>query len=168
MVDAEWLLKNHSNLLDIERALVCRIRQLRKEGNTDEVIEGLELSGNTWDGMPHAKAIISRTESVAENYQEVLDQELQQLNEEMNHLYESLRATREKLMLYDVVIAGLNSTERWIVDSYYEKGYSIDTMLDELKHRDIYISKSTLRRKRIQVVQKATRTIEMISHGKMV
>ena len=46
MVDAEWLLKSHRELLSVEKALQRRIKQLQMDDNENDVIESMELGND--------------------------------------------------------------------------------------------------------------------------
>ena len=50
---------------------------------------------------------------------------------------------------------GLTDQEKWLAEQYYQEGLSLDVMVHKLEECDIYISKSTLRRRKIQLIEKA-------------
>lgn len=56
MVDAEWLLKSHRELLGVEKALQRRIKQLKMDDNENDVIESMELGTIQEAGMPRAQS----------------------------------------------------------------------------------------------------------------
>ena len=56
MVDAEWLLKSHRELLSVEKALQRRIKQLQMDDNENDVIESMELGTMQEAGMPRAQS----------------------------------------------------------------------------------------------------------------
>ena len=66
MVDAEWLLKSHRELLGVEKALQRRIKQLKMDDNENDVIESMELGTIQEAGMPRAQSRFgSKTERQA-------------------------------------------------------------------------------------------------------
>ena len=71
MVDAEWLLKSHRELLGVEKALQRRIKQLKMEDNENDVIESMELGTIQEPGMPRAQSRFgSKTERAASDFRE--------------------------------------------------------------------------------------------------
>ena len=63
MVDAEWLLKSHRELLGVEKALQRRIKQLKMDDNENDVIESMELGTIQEAGMPRAQSRFWRKSS---------------------------------------------------------------------------------------------------------
>ena len=71
MVDAEWLLKSHRELLGVEKALQRRIKQLKMDDNENDVIESMELGTIQEAGMPRAQSRFgSKTERAASDFRE--------------------------------------------------------------------------------------------------
>ena len=71
MVDAEWLLKSHRELLSVEKALQRRIKQLQMDDNENDVIESMELGTMQEAGMPRAQSRFgSKTEQAASDFRE--------------------------------------------------------------------------------------------------
>lgn len=69
MVDAEWLLKSHRELLGVEKALQRRIKQLKMDDNENDVIESMELGTIQEAGMPRAQSRFgSKTERAASDF----------------------------------------------------------------------------------------------------
>ena len=128
MVDAEWLLKSHRELLSVEKALQRRIKQLQMDDNENDVIESMELGTMQEAGMPRAQSRFgSKTEQAASDF-------------------------REKA-----------AEERWLIEEYYGKGKSIDTLLEMQREKGQFVSKSTMRRRKLRVVEKARKVIFMVT-----
>ena len=71
MVDAEWLLKSHRELLSVEKALQRRIKQLQMDDNENNVIESMELGTMQEARMPRAQSRFgSKTERAASDFRE--------------------------------------------------------------------------------------------------
>ena len=130
MVDAEWLLKSHRELLGVEKALQRRIKQLKMDDNENDVIESMELGT---------------------------------IQEQKQFLEERLKKVRENLKLYDVVVESMDMEERWLIEEYYGKGKSIDTLLEMQREKGQFVSKSTMRRRKLRVVEKARKVIFMVT-----
>ena len=156
MVDAEWLLKSHRELLGVEKALQRRIKQLKMDDNENDVIESMELGTIQEAGMPRAQSRFGRkNERAAE--------ERTQAQEQKQFLEERLKKVRENLKLYDVVVESMDMEERWFIEEYYGKGKSIDTLLEMQREKGQFVSKSTMRRRKLRVVEKARKVIFMVT-----
>ena len=153
MVDAEWLLKSHRELLGVEKALQRRIKQLKMDDNENDVIESMELGTIQEAGMPRAQSRFgSKTERAASDFRE-----------QTQILKEKLRKVQENLKLYDVVVESMDMEERWFIEEYYGKGKSIDTLLEMQREKGQFVSKSTMRRRKLRVVEKARKVIFMVT-----
>ena len=83
MVDAEWLLKSHRELLGVEKALQRRIKQLKMDDNENDVIESMELGTIQEPGMPRAQSRFgSKTERAASDFREKAAEERTQAQEQ--------------------------------------------------------------------------------------
>lgn len=164
MVDAEWLLKSHRELLGVEKALQRRIKQLKMDDNENDVIESMELGTIQEAGMPRAQSRFgSKTEQAASDFREKAAEERTQAQEQKQFLEEKLRKVRENLKLYDVVVESMDMEERWLIEEYYGKGKSIDTLLEMQREKGQFVSKSTMRRRKLRVVEKARKVIFMVT-----
>ena len=67
------------------------------------------------------------------------------------------------LKLYDVVVESMDMEERWLIEEYYGKGKSIDTLLEMQREKGQFVSKSTMRRRKLRVVEKARKVIFMVT-----
>lgn len=165
MIEAEWLFRNHQEHVGLEKALQCRILQLR-ENSADETIESMELPGCALDGMPRGNASsTSRTEYAAMEYEAIAKAQREEIQSQLQKLHEKLARIHQYLMLHSVIKAGLSDRENWIVDQYYHQSKSIETMLRELELTGEIISKSTLRRERLRVLEKAQRIIVAVTEA---
>ena len=70
---------------------------------------------------------------------------------------------RENLKLYDVVVESMDMEERWLIEEYYGKGKSIDTLFEMQREKGQFVSKSTMRRRKLRVVEKARKVIFMVT-----
>ena len=114
MVDAEWLLKSHRELLGVEKALQRRIKQLKMDDNENDVIESMELGTIQEAGMPRAQSRFgSKTERAASDFREKAAEERTQAQEQKQFLEERLKKVRENLKLYDVVVESMDMEERY-------------------------------------------------------
>lgn len=164
MVDAEWLLKSHRELLGVEKALQRRIKQLKMDDNENDVIESMELGTIQEAGMPRAQSRFgSKTERAASDFREKAAEERTQAQEQKQFLEERLKKVRENLKLYDVVVESMDMEERWLIEEYYGKGKSIDTLLEMQREKGQFVSKSTMRRRKLRVVEKARKVIFMVT-----
>ena len=164
MVDAEWLLKSHRELLGVEKALQRRIKQLKMDDNENDVIESMELGTIQEAGMPRAQSRFgSKTERAASDFREKAAEERDQAQEQTQILKEKLRKVQENLKLYDVVVESMDMEERWFIEEYYGKGKSIDTLLEMQREKGQFVSKSTMRRRKLRVVEKARKVIFMVT-----
>lgn len=164
MVDAERLLKSHQELLNMEKALKRRIKQLGMDNNENDVIASIELETIQEAGMPHIQAGFgSKTERAASDFRERAEKERKQIQEQRQMLMEKLRKVQEKLEIYDVILEGMNEEERWFIEKYYEKGKSIDMLIAMQQEKGQFISKSTMRRKKLRVIEKARKVIWMVT-----
>ena len=157
MVDAEWLLKSHRELLGVEKALQRRIKQLKMDDNENDVIESMELGTMQEARMPRAQSRFgSKTERAASDFREKAQEQTQILKEK-------LRKVQENLKLYDVVFESMDSEEQWLIEEYYGRGKSIDTLLEMQREKGQFVSKSTMRRRKLRVVEKARKVIFMVT-----
>lgn len=164
MVDAEWLLKSHRELLGVEKALQRRIKQLKMDDNENDVIESMELGTIQEAGMPRAQSRFgSKTERAASDFREKAEEERTQAQEQKQFLEEKLKKVRENLKLYDVVVESMDMEERWLIEEYYGKGKSIDTLLEMQREKGQFVSKSTMRRRKLRVVEKTRKVILMVT-----
>ena len=164
MVDAEWLLKSHRELLGVEKALQRRIKQLKMDDNENDVIESMELGTIQEAGMPRAQSRFgSKTERAASDFREKAAEERTQAQEQKQFLEERLKKVRENLKLYDVVVESMDMEERWLIEEYYGKGKSIDTLFEMQREKGQFVSKSTMRRRKLRVVEKARMVIFMVT-----
>ncbi len=164
MVDAEWLLKSHRELLGVEKALQRRIKQLKMDDNENDVIESMELGTTQEAGMPRAQSRFgSKTERAASDFREKAAEERDQAQEQTQILKEKLRKVQENLKLYDVVFESMDSEEQWLIEEYYGRGKSIDTLLEMQREKGQFVSKSTMRRRKLRVVEKARKVIFMVT-----
>ena len=70
MVDAEWLLKSHRELLR-EKALLRRTKQLKMDDNENDVIESMELGTIQEAGChAHNPGLVVKTERAASDFRE--------------------------------------------------------------------------------------------------
>lgn len=164
MVDAEWLLKSHRELLGVEKALQRRIKQLKMDDNENDVIESMELGTIQEAGMPRAQSRFgSKTERAASDFRERAAEERDQAQEQTQILKEKLRKVQENLKLYDVVFESMDAEEQRLIEEYYGKGKSIDTLLEMQREKGQFVSKSTMRRRKLRVVEKARKVIFMVT-----
>ncbi len=164
MVDAEWLLKSHRELLSVEKALQRRIKQLQMDDNENNVIESMELGTMQEARMPRAQSRFgSKTERAASDFREKAAEERDQAQEQTQILKEKLRKVQENLKLYDVVFESMDSEEQWLIEEYYGRGKSIDTLLEMQREKGQFVSKSTMRRRKLRVVEKARKVIFMVT-----
>ena len=70
---------------------------------------------------------------------------------------------QENLKLYDVVFESMDSEEQWLIEEYYGRGKSIDTLLEMQREKGQFVSKSTMRRRKLRVVEKARKVIFMVT-----
>lgn len=119
MIEAEWLFRNHQEHVGLEKALQCRILQLR-ESSIDETIESMEVLGGALDGIPKGSAFsTSRTEYAAMEYEAIAKKQNGEIQLQLLKLQEKLAQIHQYLMLHSVIRAGLSDRENWIVASRF-------------------------------------------------
>ena len=155
-VDAEWLFINHNAFENTLSSLMERLNQLSKPISEDQVIAGIQLSRDLSCELPgsHIKSD-SKTEKAVMRYDSVLLSEKRAITEEIGALEERAHELQSLLLLHKAVMEGLTDQEKWLAEQYYQEGLSLDVMVHKLEECDIYISKSTLRRRKIQLIEKA-------------
>lgn len=142
MVDAEWLLKSHRELLGVEKALQRRIKQLKMDDNENDVIESMELGTIQEAGMPRAQSRFgSKTERAASDFREKAAEEGLRHRNRSSFWRRGSKRVRENLKLYDVVVESMDMEERWLIEEYYGKGKSIDTLFEMQREKGQFVSK---------------------------
>ena len=63
----------------------------------------------------------------------------------------------------DVVFESMDAEEQRLIEEYYGKGKSIDTLLEMQREKGQFVSKSTMRRRKLRVVEKARKVIFMVT-----
>ena len=167
MVDAEWLLIEGCRLTHDQTRYIFETNTIGIEKevlNENDVIESMELGTMQEAGMPRAQSRFgSKTERAASDFRERAAEERDQAQEQTRILKEKLRKVQENLKLYDVVFESMDAEEQWLIEEYYGKGKSIDTLLEMQKEKGQFVSKSTMRRRKLRVVEKARKVIFMVT-----
>lgn len=162
LISAEWLLKNHIMLDGLEAALSERIKQLLNPPNETDIIENLQLHSSMLDGMPHGQSNMSRTETAVTAYPELLTHELEMNQKELLYVKQQFLIVQHCSLLYRAVIAGLTQNEKWLIQKYYDEQSSLDEIARLTENSSHPLSKSTLRRRKIQTVHKVQKLIGII------
>ena len=163
MISAEWLLKNHKRNVSYAKMLEVQILHLgdtpTKTIDADGFIEDLGLCGKPLDGLPHAARYSSKTEEIAITYQERMDAEK---IHNFQMLQQQLRQIHYYLRLYDAVVAGLDITEKWIVESHYLQSLSLNEMIRIAPNTLSNVSKSTICRKKKELLSKIDHYLQIV------
>ena len=163
MITADWLLKNHQRHISFAKMLEVQIQHFVatpiQDTDTDGFIEELMMDGKSLDGLPHAVRCGSRTEEVAITYRERMEAEQAQ-NVQM--LQQQLCQIRYYVRLYDAVAAGLDPTEKWIVESHYLQSLSLNEMICIASDTLNNVSKSTLCRKKKELLSKIDHYLQIV------
>ncbi|MBQ8094813.1 MAG: hypothetical protein IJ242_14760 [Clostridia bacterium] len=165
-VDAEWLFSSHVEMKGRIASFSERIRQLSNASNESQIIAGLQLPGSILESMGCGSSDTSKTEMAMLRYGDIAAAESHDTVKEIAFLSRQIHDIQEMLFLYDAVVKGLTESEKWLVDQYYEQGRSLDSLVLILEERRVHTSKSTLRRRKIQIIQKAQRLLDMLSPAK--
>ena len=99
-------------------------------------------------------------------YQGKAAEERDQAQEQTQILKEKLRKVQENLKLYDVVFESMDSEEQWLIEEYYGKGKSIDTLLEMQREKGQFVSKSTMRRRKRRTGMERRRIVSKAAQKK--
>ena len=165
IITAEKLLREHRAYLGLEKTLKCRIRQLSEACDAEEVIASMGVRGRELDGMPRTQAAMSKTEWTTLAYEEAYQAEQSEIKRCIQELKKELAKIQYYRQLYEAVMEGLTDRERWIINEYYNEENSVDTMQRKLEEQQVYISKSSLRRKKIRIVEKVQQMMNLIEQN---
>ena len=160
VIDAEWLFENCNAFENTLSTLLERLNQLSRPLSEYQVITGMQLASRLSGDPPgnHA-APDSKTEKAMMKYESILAAEKREIAEEIQTLEGRVRELQDLLRLHRAIMEGLTDQEKWLAEHYYRKGQSLDAMVRELEEQNVYLSKSTLRRRKIQLIEKAQRLL---------
>lgn len=163
MITAEWLLKNHKNHVSYAKVLQVQLRHYTAEPedtvDDDSFIEGMMLGSKPPDGLPHTPRYGSKTEEIAISYQDEMRSEQ---TSNICALQRQLRQTQYYIHLFDAVMAGLDHIEQWFVEGYYIQALSLADILRIAPDTVGEISKTTLYRKKKNLLEKIDRYLQVI------
>lgn len=165
IVTAEKLLQGHREYLGLEKTLKCRIRQLSEACDAEEVIASIGVRGSELDGLPRTRAAMSKTEWTTLSYEETYQEEQSEIKRCIQELKKELAKVQYYRQLHEAVMEGLTDCERWIINEYYDEGNSVETIQQKLEQQQVYISKSSLRRKKIRIVEKVQRMMNLMEQN---
>ena len=161
-MDAEWLLQNHEEHIALEAALSQRLLQLGHLHEGRGIIESLQLPGLAIRPSTQTDHRESPVDSAVALYPEALRQEALEEEREIRRLKMHLMIAHDYNMIYEAVIAGLTAEERRLIEDYYIHHRSLESLAAEADANGNILSKSTIRRRRIQIIAKAQRILDIL------
>ena len=129
-----------------------RIRQLSNLPDENTIIESMQVSHKVQTYFQHGTADISKTEVAALQYENSIKEEIKEQSTELDYLSEKMTAVHDLIMLHDAIIKGLTENEQWFVEQYYDQRESLDSLVAMLSRKGKYLSKSILRRRKLQII----------------
>ena len=114
------------------------------------------------DDLPHGINQNSKIEYTAFEVSVLLEKEESERKEEIQRLYIELASVNEYIALYDAVYAGLTTSEKWIITQYYENKISFEEIALILEKEGKPVSKSTIRRKKLKLVEKVNILLKLL------
>ena len=161
-IDAEWLLANYRDLKGLKASYEERIRQLNTPSSEIQLIESMQLRARLMDDLPHGINQNSKIEYTAFEVSVLLEKEESERKEEIQRLYIELASVNEYIALYDAVYAGVTTSEKWIITQYYENKISFEEIALILEKEGKPVSKSTIRRKKLKLVEKVNILLKLL------